>query len=644
MGFLQPLALLALPLALLPLLLSWRGRRQAAPQRFSSLHLFDEAQRRPAPRRARRHRKVLLLRVLALTLLVLAAARPVGPGRGGPGQHRPTSLVVAVDVSASVGQRVAGGTAWAAIRAWADSILALATQDDRVALAAVADGVVGWWDGSPEALRRRLGSLEPTARASDWPQALSELEARFEDGTEAYLLTDGAVGKRPPEPRSATRGEIEGRRALRVWDGPSGTNRSLAGARWTASDRIALLGRGWGTVGPAVAGRLLGTALVDSSAIPLDGGAGASTWAVADSATFALAGQDRLPADDRLYVARGAQSTYRVSRLAVAGEPTESGPFFWEAALASSPRGPEVGRVRRLGQLTDRPPELALLPIRAYRPDEVALLAALAEGGTRLLFVPACPEPACIPGGDWLPGPGLDAPELSWRLADPDRRTALTGRPGTEGIGGVPEHLLGRVTVRGALEPTAGPSADWRWDLATGEPALWVRGPVAVWLVPLGPPVTRLATTPVFPLVAEAAVAAWDERWRGSGALGVGDPAPVPASGATVTGPLHRPDRTTWAVRAGDPPPRLERAGLYRIQAERTTFVAVNGAPAEGRLEPVPSELWEAAWGAPPTPSASWERTLFPRRRGPELWPWAVVLALTGLVAEAWIRRAGHNK
>ncbi|MGH2618807.1 MAG: vWA domain-containing protein, partial [Thermomicrobiales bacterium] len=397
MGFLQPLALLALPLALLPLLLSWRGRRQASPQRFSSLHLFDVARRRPVPRRARRRRRVLLLRVLCVALLVLAAARPVGPGRGGPGEHRPTSLVVAVDISASVAQHDAGREAWTAIRAWGDSILALATPEDRVALAAVADGIVGWWSGSPEALRRHLGSLEPTARASDWPQVLRALEERIEDGTEAYLLTDGAVGKRRPEPRSAVQGEIEGRRALRVWESAAGINRSLAGARWATPDRVALAGRGWGAVGATVAGRLQGTALVDSSAIPLHGGVGATTWEVADSATFALAGADRLPADDRLYVARGAQRAYRVSRLAVAGEPKESGSFFWEAALAASPRGAEVGRVRLLGELTDSPPELALLPIRAYRPDEAAALAALAAGGTRLLFVPTCPEPACIP-------------------------------------------------------------------------------------------------------------------------------------------------------------------------------------------------------------------------------------------------------
>ncbi|HET6342922.1 MAG TPA: BatA domain-containing protein, partial [Gemmatimonadota bacterium] len=79
-GFLQPLALLALPLALLPLLLARWGPRRGEPRPFSSLHLFDEAERRPAPRPGRSRRQILL-RIVAIALLVLAAARPTAPGR-----------------------------------------------------------------------------------------------------------------------------------------------------------------------------------------------------------------------------------------------------------------------------------------------------------------------------------------------------------------------------------------------------------------------------------------------------------------------------------------------------------------------------------------------------------------------------------
>ncbi|HUP19761.1 MAG TPA: hypothetical protein VM778_07380, partial [Gemmatimonadota bacterium] len=200
-----------------------------------------------------------------------------------------------------------------------------------------------------------------------------------------------------------------------------------------------------------------------------------------------------------------------------------------------------------------------------------------------------------------------------------------------------------------------GPPADWTWDLADGAPALWVRGPVAVWLVPLGVPVTRLGTTPVFPLVAEAVLAAWDPAWAAAGArLRPGDPLPVPPGGARVTGPLHSGAAAReWTVGPGGAPPRPEAPGLYRIEpsgsdvrasGEAARFVAVQGEPAEGDLTPAAPAVWAAAWGAPPMPREAWAEQVFPRRRGPDLWPWLLALALAGLAAEAGVRRARPHK
>lgn len=641
MGFLQPLALLALPLALLPFMLARWGARRGEPAPFSSLHLFEEAERHPAPRSGR-SRHQILLRVLAIALLVLAAARPTGPGRGGPASHRPTRAVVAVDVSASAGQREGGRVAWSSIRGWADSLLALAGPGDQLALAAVADGIVGWWTGDPPALRRRLATLRPTTRGSDWPRTLAALEERADDGTETYLLTDGSRGGAPPVPAGpdAPRQDY---RALRVWESAGGPNRGLAAARWSGPDRVQVIGRAWGGDGaPQTAGRVVGAVLTERALIPMDGGPGTAGWTVADSATFGLAGADALPSDDRLHVARGAAGAYRVVRLTAPDETPESGPLFWEAAIGTADRGAVVGRAAGVAALTADPPLLALLPIRPYRSDEARDLSALAAAGTRLLFVPACADPACIPDGAWLPMPDLEVPALEWRLGPPERRTSLAGAPGTPSPG-VPEHLLARAPVRGALGVLGGPEPDWSWQLVTGEPALWVRGPVALWLVPLGPPATRLGATPVFPLVVEAVLAAWDPRWRGGGAARAGAPAPIPPEGATLTGPLDGSEPTTWTIPPGGAPPRLERPGLYRVEAAQTTFVAVQGEPAEGDLSPVAASLWESSWGVTPTPAADWESAVFPRRRGPELWPWVVLLAVGALIAEAWTRRAGSN-
>jgi len=641
-GFLEPFVLLALPLALLPLVLARWGRRRGEPRPFSSLHLYDEAQRRPA-RATGRSRRQLLLRVLAIALLVLAAARPIAPGRGGPAAHRPTRLVVAVDVSASVQQREGGRAAWPTVRAWADSILAMTGPSDQVSLAAVADGIVGWWTGDPAALRRRLAALEPGSRASDWPATLAALGRRAEDDTESYLLTDGSRGPRPPEPPGPSEPRRRGYRALRVWEAAGGSNRVLVAARWTTPDRVGLVGREWGGDGePEIVGRRVGERLTERVPLPMDGSPGAAVWTVLDSVTFALAGSDALLSDDRLHVARGTAGAYRALRLVAPDEPAESGPLYWEVAIGTSDREAVVGRAATVAEMAADPPMLAILPIRPYRPDEAEVLRSMAARGTKILFAPRCPEPACVPGGVWLPPPGPEVPAVEWRLGPPERRTALAGAPGAASAG-VPDHLLARAPVRGALGVLAGPEPDWTWALVTGEPALWVRGPVAVWLVPLGPPSTRLGATPVFPLVAEAALAAWDPRWGGGGLSRAGEPAPVPPEGAAVTGPLGEPDPTTWTIPAGGAAPRLERPGLYRVDAARTTFLAVHGDPAEGDLAPIDADVWESSWGAAPTPAADWEDALFPRRRGPELWPWVVLLGLSALVVEAWTRRADRN-
>ncbi len=247
-----------------------------------------------------------------------------------------------------------------------------------------------------------------------------------------------------------------------------------------------------------------------------------------------------------------------------------------------------------------------------------------------------------------MPATGPDVPDLRYRLAAADRRTTLSARPEGDDApaGGPPARLLERVPVRGSLVPVGGPAAEVRWDLRSGEPALWAAGSTALWLVPLGAPVTRLAETPLFPLVADAALTAWDPRWRaGAGGSTVGRPLPVPDGGARVTGPLHEAAPRTWRVGPGEAPPSPERVGIYRVAAAdvrgdstEANFVAVNADPAEGDLTPVPDAAW-SAWGRVAATPEAWRAARFPRRRGADLWPWMLALALAGLVVEARLVR-----
>ncbi len=652
MRFLAPYALLALPLALVPLWLAWRSQRSQSPTRFSSVYLVERARLDPTRHILTRSRWVELLRALVIGLVIMAAARPVGPGSGGPESHFSTRLVVAVDVSASVGQRREGVTAWSAIQTWADSLLAMVGPDDEAALAAVADGIVGWWDGPPDTLRRQLTALVPTARASDWPRTLSALAGRLEGDGEGYLLTDGAQGPggrlTNEEWADPVGGLSSGHRVVRTWQPGLGVNRGLVAAQPEPSGEVALGARTWGQEEPQslLAGQLTGDQVINAQPIPADGSLGAARWAVEDTATFALLGSDRLAADDRFYMARGGPSgVYRVARWAPPDEPPESGALFWEAALAAAPRAPLVEQTGSLADLVDRAPDVALLPLRSYRTDQAALLAELAQTGTRLLFAPSCPDPACVPDGEWLPNGALGTPALAWRLAPADRRARLAGEPTpVQAPVVVPDHLLARVPVRPAIDiaPTA---SDWRWELATGAPALWVKGSVAVWLVPFGPPVSRIGTTPVFALVADAVMAAWDARWRtAGGSLRPGQSVQLESSGGTVIGPLHVAPLARWEVPPGGVGPGLERVGLYRVDGERASFVAVNGESGEGDLTPIDPEAWEAAWGAAPVNDEAWRGELFPRRRGPELRSWFLALALVGLAVEAFLRHRVLNK
>jgi hypothetical protein len=587
---------------------------------------------------------VALLRALAVVLLVAAAARPVGCGAGDPTSHRPTRAIVAVDVSASVGQLADGVPAWSRIRAAADSLLAMGSTEDRLALAAVADGIVGWWEADGPSLRRRLAALEPGDRHSDWPRALAAIDARADDDTETYLFTDGSAGAVPP---IVAAGRARGHRAVGIRGPEASGNRALADAAWIAPDEVALSAMRWGDAPPvAEVGRGPRAAGGDVRPIPLDGSPGASSWTVRDTASFGFREPDPLPADDRLYVARGGgQEQYDVVRWVPGDEPPESGTLFWEAALEALPGGADVRRASSLADVLRRAPDLALLPIRPYRPEEAAMLAQAASAGTRLLFSPSCGTAACAPPPGWLPAAEALVPDLALELREGS--SPLTGRPAGSSAMPVPEPLLDRAPVRGGFLPRGGPAADWSWDLATGQPALWVRGVAAVWLVPLGPPHTRLATTPVFPLVARAVLASWDPRWlAGAAGMRVGEPLRGLPAGAAVSGPLDGGgDAAGWEVPSEGTGPRPERAGLYRVRHPdgSTIFVAVNRDPAEGDLARVPAATWEAAWG-PVVPDEAWSAAVFPRRRGPELWPWALVLATLALVAEAVVRRAGLHK
>ena len=166
-GFLQPLALLALSAAAIPPLLHLMGRRRPPTVIFPAVRYLTATERQHSRRLKLRNLLLLLLRVAVIVLLVLAAARPVARVGVGTG-HPPTALALVVDNSLSSGAVVQGRRVLDVLRERARLVLDRVRAEDRVWLV-LADGVP-----------RKLGAADAGAlldTLGPWPVRLDLAEA-----------------------------------------------------------------------------------------------------------------------------------------------------------------------------------------------------------------------------------------------------------------------------------------------------------------------------------------------------------------------------------------------------------------------------------------------------------------------------------
>lgn len=198
MSFLAPLFLLAGVAAALPVVfhLMRRSARRVIP--FSSLRFLSET---PPPMESRRRLEnwpLLLLRLAALCLLVLAFARPAWLGQqpATPPESRRDKFIILMDISASMRR----GGLWEKAAASAREAAAGAGQGTRVALATFADQVelVVPFQANAAALEGALTRLSPGWGGTRLDQAviravdLLEEEKRRgrEGGGEVVVVTD----------------------------------------------------------------------------------------------------------------------------------------------------------------------------------------------------------------------------------------------------------------------------------------------------------------------------------------------------------------------------------------------------------------------------------------------------------------------
>lgn len=191
MSFLHPLALLGLAAAAIPALLHLLQRRVPPEVDFPPVRYLSAAERESARRLKLRHLLLLILRTALIVAIVLAAARPLVPLRGG-GAHQPTAVVIILDNSPSSGAIVDGGLVLDRLRVAARSSVARTTSADRVWLM-LCDGVLR--GGTREALLATIDSTHPGWLRLDLVQAV-ERAARMVNaqplvGQEVHVLSDG---------------------------------------------------------------------------------------------------------------------------------------------------------------------------------------------------------------------------------------------------------------------------------------------------------------------------------------------------------------------------------------------------------------------------------------------------------------------
>ncbi len=149
-GFLQPLALFGLVAAAIPPLLHLLGRRRPPTVVFPAIRYVTATEREHSRRLKLRNLILLLLRVTAIVLIVLAAARPVARMQAGR-SHPPTALAIVLDNSLSSGAVVAGRTVLAELTEQAHGVLRQSGPGDQLWLVLA--------DGEPRRVTRMTGGM-----------------------------------------------------------------------------------------------------------------------------------------------------------------------------------------------------------------------------------------------------------------------------------------------------------------------------------------------------------------------------------------------------------------------------------------------------------------------------------------------------
>jgi len=188
-GFLSPLWLFAALAAVVPLVIHLLRRQTGASVEFPAARWLARAEREHSRSLRLRNLLLMLLRVAAVLLLALAAARPVARIAGAG--HAPTAAAIVLDNSLSTSVVVNGRALFEDLRSRALAVAARAGDGDRLWLVTADGTVIG---GSMATVRDAIARAAPLAGAGDVERAArtaGDLVASApEDGHELAIITD----------------------------------------------------------------------------------------------------------------------------------------------------------------------------------------------------------------------------------------------------------------------------------------------------------------------------------------------------------------------------------------------------------------------------------------------------------------------
>jgi len=618
MVFLSPFALLGLAAVLVPPLLHLFQRREPPVIEFPAVRYLQETQRDARRTVQLQHLLLMLLRMLAVVLVALAAARPVVPGGLGA-HHEPTALVLVLDNSLSSGAVRAGTRVLDDLAARARETLRAAQAGDAVWLIG-ADALAR--RRTPAELLEAVSAARPDARRLDLDAAVRQgarliATSGFARG-EVHVLSDmqaSALGGAAVGPQPSADSQLAGVVIL-VYH-PAGDpppNRGVILARPTP----ALWLLGGGAVRAGVGGSGTEPSSRATLALTVDGRSGARALAAAVGEVELAAPRltpgwhtglvalepDELRADDERRFA------VRVTPPPVAAAMGENGAFVDQAleALAAA------GRVRTGGAVEVRigpavlPGALVVLP-----PADPAALGAL----NRALGASGVP---------W---------RFGMRIQSEDTIAAPT----------VPELAGARVRVRFRLEPTGPPPSGDVLARAGGDPWLVRAGRVVLVGSRLVPEETNLPLTGAFVPFVGALV--------GRIARGEANVLEAAPGGSVILPPrvtaLASLDSLLEA-RGGEAMAAPAEPGVYALRAGADTvgMLVVAADPRESDLTRASDAALAARWTRARVAVTDQPRGYAARRfRGAgrsELTGWLLLAALLVLGAESILAAGGLGK